>query len=102
MSGVGFCSNSGTVVQRRSRGRRVCSVMAELASGDKVRVKDSVIMYHVAKQKDGMDAKGLEGEVVKVILDRNGVPLTLNRPVQVKFSDPKFIGHFEETELERL
>jgi len=59
-------------------------------------------MYHIAKMKEGVDIKGYEGEVVKVILERNGKELSLNRPVQVKFTDPKFVGHFEEEELEKL
>lgn len=78
-------------------------VRAELHAGDKVRVSKSVRMYHVPKSgKDGVDVKGMEGEVLAVVLEKDGVPLSFNRPVRVKFTDPKFTGHFEETELETI
>ncbi|KAJ8902925.1 hypothetical protein NDN08_006243 [Rhodosorus marinus] len=88
---------------RRTRRRCLCmgSATPQFESGVKVRVKSSVIMYHLpSKRGQEVDVKGLEGEVQKTTLEKDGVPLTLNRPVLVKFTDPRFSGHFAEDELE--
>ena len=64
--------------------------------GDRVRVKESVIVYHHPKHKaEGLDAKGMEGEIIDIIEK----PVTANIPVKVQF-DKKFIAHFRDDELE--
>lgn len=70
--------------------------------GDRVRVKKSVIVYHHPSQRnEPFDVKGMEGEVIGVVTEWQGRPVSANLPVQVKF-DKKFRGHFREDELEVL
>mmetsp|Transcript_5524 Transcript_5524/g.7755 ORF Transcript_5524/g.7755 Transcript_5524/m.7755 type:complete len:105 (-) Transcript_5524:2187-2501(-) len=97
-----FIAGSPTGI-RRTRRRCLCMGSAQFEDGAKVRVRSSVIMYHIpSKRGEEVDAKGLEGEVQKTTLERDGIPLTLNRPVLVKFTKPRFSGHFAEDELEPL
>ena len=68
--------------------------------GDRVRVKESVIVYHhPAHRGQAFDTKGLEGDVSAIIYEWQGRPVSANLPVQVKF-DKKYKGHFRENELE--
>ena len=68
--------------------------------GDKVRVKESVIVYHYPKKRQQpFDVKGMEGEVIDVMTEHQGRPISPNLPVVVKF-DKKFKAHFQERELE--
>ena len=74
-----------------------------VAPGDAVKVLDPVVFFHVAPKKnpDGFQAQGLVGQVLSIELtDKDGSAVSLNRPVRVGFNDPKFVGHFEEEELE--
>ena len=68
--------------------------------GVRVRVKESVIVYHDPKLRNQpSDLKGREGEVVALVNDWQGKPISANLPVQVKF-DKRFKAHFREDELE--
>ncbi|MEB3279187.1 MAG: ferredoxin-thioredoxin reductase variable chain [Lyngbya sp.] len=68
--------------------------------GDRVRVKTSVIVYiHPEHRNQPFDIKGLEGEIVEIIKDWNGRPITPNLPIMVKFSD-KFKAHLKQEEVE--
>lgn len=68
--------------------------------GDHVRVTKSVIVYHhPAHKKEPFDIKGLEGEVINIVTEWQGRPVSANLPVQVKF-DKKFRAHFREDEVE--
>ena len=68
--------------------------------GDRVRVKESVIVYHSPKSRNqAFDVKGLEGEVVGLASEWQGKPISANLPLQVKF-EKKFKAHFREDELE--
>ena len=70
--------------------------------GDKVRVKESVIVYHYPKKRQQpFDVKGMEGEVIDVMTEHQGRPISPNLPVVVKF-DKKFKAHFQERELETV
>lgn len=70
--------------------------------GDRVRVKESVIVYHHPDHRNQpFDAKGQEGEVIAILLDWHGKPISANLPVQVKF-DKKFKAHFRAGELDLL
>lgn len=70
--------------------------------GDRVRVKDSVIVYHnPASRNEAFDVKDLEGEVLALVNEWQGKPISANLPVQVQF-DKKFKAHFREDELELL
>jgi Ferredoxin thioredoxin reductase variable alpha chain len=60
-----------------------------------------LILYHLATSRNQpCDVHGMEGVVQKVIDEVAGSPITATKPVVVKFADPKFIGHFDDSELE--
>ena len=68
--------------------------------GDRVCVKESVIVYnHPQNKKKPFDIKGLEGEIIDILTDWQGRPISPNLPVLVKF-DKKFKAHFRVDELE--
>ena len=68
--------------------------------GDRIRVKESVIVYHHPEHRgQPFDIKGLEGEIVAIVSQWQGRPVSANLPVQVKF-DKKFKAHFRENEIE--
>ena len=68
--------------------------------GDRVRVKESVIVYHHPDHRNqAFDIKGQEGEVIAVVTEWHGRPVSANLPIQVKF-DKKFRAHLQEAELE--
>jgi hypothetical protein len=70
--------------------------------GDRVRVTQSVMIYHHPDHRNQpFDAKGMEGEVAAIVDEWRGRPVSANLPVQVQF-DKKFRGHFRENELEVL
>ncbi|HBB35269.1 MAG TPA: ferredoxin--nitrite reductase [Cyanobacteria bacterium UBA8803] len=70
--------------------------------GDRVRVKKSILVYHhPAHRNEPFDIKGLEGEVIGIVLEWEGRPVSANLPLQVQF-DKKFRAHFREDELEQL
>ena len=71
-----------------------------MKAGDRVKVKESVIVYHYPKQKkQPFDVKGMEGEIVAVMTEHEGRPISPNLPVLVKF-EKRFKAHFQEYELE--
>ncbi len=68
--------------------------------GDRVRVKESVIVYNYPpSKKQPFDIKGLEGDIIDILTDWQGRPISPNLPVLVKF-DKKFRAHFRQDELE--
>ena len=68
--------------------------------GDRVRVITSAIVYHYPKhKKQPFDIKGMEGEVIDIVTEWKGRPVSANLPIKVRF-DKKFIAHFRENELE--
>ena len=68
--------------------------------GDRVRVKESIIVYHHPEHRsEGFDLKGAEGEVLKIATEWKGRPVSANLPILVKFSK-KFKAHLRENELE--
>ena len=70
--------------------------------GDRVRITKSVIVYHNPSHKnEPFDAKGLEGEVVALVTEWQGRPVSANLPVLVQF-EKKFRAHFREDELEMI
>ena len=70
--------------------------------GDRVRVKESVVVYHYpGKKKQPFDVKGLEGEVMDIMTEHKGRPISPNLPVVVKF-EKKFKAHFQQRELETI
>lgn len=70
--------------------------------GDHVRVKESVIVYHHPTHRNQpFDVKGHEGEIIAVLDEWEGKPISANLPVQVQF-DKKFKAHFKEGEIELI
>ncbi len=68
--------------------------------GDRVRVKESVTVYHYPKnRKQPFDLKGMQGEVTAIVKEWQGRPVSANLPIQVQFEN-KFRSHFRENELE--
>lgn len=64
--------------------------------GDRIRVKESVIVYnHPQHRKAAFDLKGMEGEIVTII----GRPITATLPIKVRF-EPKYMAHLREEEIE--
>ncbi|MBD2506946.1 MULTISPECIES: ferredoxin-thioredoxin reductase variable chain [unclassified Nostoc] len=68
--------------------------------GDRVRVKDSVVVYHHPEHRNqAFDIKGTEGEVVNIATQWRDRPVSANLPIVVQFSK-KFKAHLRENELE--
>lgn len=68
--------------------------------GDRVRVKESVIVYtHPENKKQPFDIKDMEGEISQVVTEWKGRPVSANLPILVQFTK-KFKAHFRESELE--
>ena len=70
--------------------------------GDKVRVSESVVVYHHPEHRgEAFDIKGLEGEVFNIATEFKGRPVSANLPIRVMFSK-KFKAHLRTTELEKI
>ncbi|MBN4003439.1 ferredoxin-thioredoxin reductase variable chain [Nostoc sp. LPT] len=68
--------------------------------GDRVRVKDSVVVYHHPEHRSQpFDIKGTEGDVVAITTQWRDRPVSANLPILVQFSK-KFKAHLRENELE--
>lgn len=68
--------------------------------GDRVRVSASVVVYHHPEHRgEARDIKGEEGEVIGIVNEWKGRPISANFPVLVKFSK-KFRAHLREDEIE--
>ena len=66
--------------------------------GDRVRVCSSVVVYtHPSHRGSAHDLEGEEGEVVAVLHDWKGRPISPTLPVVVAFG--KFRAHFRDSEL---
>ncbi|GAX42026.1 ferredoxin thioredoxin reductase, alpha chain [Tolypothrix sp. NIES-4075] len=75
-------------------------VNVNMKIGDRVRVKESVIIYHHPEHRSQpFDIKGLEGEVVQIATVWKGKPISANLPFVVQFSK-KFKAHLRDNELE--
>ena len=74
----------------------------DMKVGDRVRVKESVIVYHHPEHRSQpFDIKGLEGEIVSFANVWQGKPISANFPIYVQFSK-KFKAHLRDFELETL
>ncbi|NJL91238.1 MAG: ferredoxin--nitrite reductase [Coleofasciculaceae cyanobacterium SM2_1_6] len=68
--------------------------------GDRIRVTQSVIIYHHPAHKgEGFDLKGQEGEIIAVVTEWQGRPVSANFPIHVKFPE-RLKAHLREDELE--
>ena len=70
--------------------------------GDRVRVNNSVVVYiHPEHRGQAFDIKEFEGEVIAIVKEWNGRPVSANLPILVKFTQ-KFKVHLKEEELELI
>lgn len=70
--------------------------------GDRVRVKESVVVYHYpGHRNEPFDIQGQEGEVIALANEWQGKPISANFPILVKF-EGKFRAHLREDELETI
>ena len=68
--------------------------------GDRVRVMESVIVYHHPQhKKQAFDLKGMEGEIIEIVTNWQGRPVCANLPILVKFEN-RFRAHFRDNEVE--
>ena len=97
-------AHKGLATPRRVAARAAVapSPVAKLQAGDKVKVTESVVVYHVPKSKGAAtDLNGMEGEVASRADDLNGTYISANLEVRVAFAvpdDPKgktFISAYE-------
>jgi hypothetical protein len=72
--------------------------------GDRVRVKESITVYHYPKKiHEAVDLKGMEGEIQKLATDYHGKPISANFPLHVKLEGERpFLAHLREDELELI
>jgi len=70
--------------------------------GSRVRVTSSVVVYHnPEKRNQPFDLNGQEGEIIEVLQEWQGRPVSANFPYIVKFN-PKFRAHLQAHELELI
>ena len=80
---------------------RRSSVQPVMQPGDKVRVSSSVVVFHHPQHRgQAFDLAGQEGEVVSVLDDWKGRPISPTLPVVVAFG--KFKAHLRSDELSPL
>ena len=80
---------------------RRSSVQPVMQPGDKVRVSSSVVVFHHPQHRgQAFDLAGQEGEVVSVLDDWKGRPISPTLPVVVAFG--KFKAHLRSDELSAL
>lgn len=68
--------------------------------GDRVRVKESVVVYHHPEHRgQAFDLKGSEGDIKEIVTQWHDRPVSANLPFLVQFNK-KFKAHLRENELE--
>lgn len=69
--------------------------------GDRIRVKESVVVYHNPKHRnEAFDLQGMTGEIVDIVREWQGKPISANFPIVVKFDETRFRAHLREAEVE--
>ncbi|MBW4615394.1 MAG: ferredoxin-thioredoxin reductase variable chain [Desmonostoc vinosum HA7617-LM4] len=75
-------------------------VNVDMKVGDRVRIKESVVVYHHPEHRgQAFDIKGTEGDVVAIVTQWENRPVSANLPILVQFSK-KFKAHLRDNELE--
>jgi ribosomal protein S17 len=75
-------------------------VKVDMKVGDRIRVKESVVVYHHPEHRgEAFDIKGIEGEIVDIVTQWQGRPVSANLPLLVQVSK-KFKVHLRENEVE--
>ncbi len=71
-----------------------------MKAGDRVRVNTSVVVYiHPEHKGQPFDIKDQEGEVIGIVNEWKGRPVSANLPILVQFTK-KFKVHLKEDELD--
>jgi Ferredoxin thioredoxin reductase variable alpha chain. len=84
-----------TLVEQQKQGVKV-----DMKVGDRIRVKESVVVYHHPEHRgEAFDIKGIEGEIVDIVTQWQGRPVSANLPLLVQVSK-KFKVHLRENEVE--
>lgn len=77
----------------------------EIGPGSKIRVKESLVVYHVGKLPN-LNLQGLEGEVKEHIVEWKGKTVSATFPYKVQFfkevdgKQVKFFAHLRDDEFE--
>jgi hypothetical protein len=80
--------------------KQMLGVNVVMKVGDRVRVKDSVVVYHHPEHRNQpFDIKGIEGDVIGIATQWQGRPVSANLPIVVQVTK-KFKVHLRENELE--
>ncbi|MCF4968520.1 MULTISPECIES: ferredoxin-thioredoxin reductase variable chain [Nostocales] len=86
-----------TLVEQQKQGVKV-----DMKVGDRIRVKESVVVYHHPEHRSkAFDIKGIEGEIVDIVTQWQGRPVSANLPLLVQISK-KFKVHLRESEVELI
>jgi len=68
--------------------------------GDRISVKESIKVFNHPNHKgEAFDIQGLEGEIVAVITEWHGRPISPNYPFQIQLGE-KFKVHLGDHEIE--
>lgn len=71
--------------------------------GDRVRIKESVVVYHNPNHRNQpFELQGMTGEIVDVVREWQGKPISANFPLVIKFDESRFRAHVRESEVELL
>ncbi len=79
--------------------------MATIEVGARVRIKESIVIYHHPEHRnEPFDLKGSQGEVIAILKDWEGRPISPNLPVHVELNTGKrkYKAHFRIEELDIL
>jgi hypothetical protein len=72
-----------------------------MQAGDQVKVSQSVVVYtHPEHRGKAFDLQGQQGEIVQVLNDWKGRPISPTLPVVVAFG--RYKAHFRADELEAI
>ena len=70
--------------------------------GDRIRIQKSVLVYHNPEHRNQpFDLQGMEGDILAIVTEWQGRPVSANLPVQVQFNK-KFRAHLREDEVELI
>ncbi len=71
--------------------------------GDRVRVKESVVVYHHPENRSQpYDLQGMTGEIIGFATEWQGKAISANFPILIKFDSSKFRAHLKDHELELI
>lgn len=94
------CTRLKSTYQSR-RPRSVAATVLAIEKGSRVRVKVDLEMYHIPNHRnEPFNVKGLEGVVSLDLPVKWTDVITATKQFQVKFTDPKFMAHFDDSEIE--